>query len=209
MIENVLIKEVNDPSQRCTALIAGNTRQCIYRREPGSEKCLLHAGMAATKKLEEQKIKNYRLHRYQRRVSELADSEGVKSLREEIGILRVVLEEILNSCETTNDLIMYSQKISSIARDIERLVVSCHRLESSLGFLIDKTTVLNISNQIVQVVSSHIKDNHQLDTIVDQIVEVISSNGAVIDPNIIQEEDHLEQRAKQLINQYLPNGSEE
>lgn len=176
MIENVLIKEL-DPALRCTALIADDTRQCFYRREPGSDKCIRHAGHAAANRLKKEEVRNYRLVRYQRRVSELAESEGVKSLREEIGILRMVLEEILNSCESTNDLLMYSTKISSLSRDIERLVVSCHRLESSLGFLIDKSTVLNISNQIVQVVSNHIKDERQLDLITSQIINTISGDG--------------------------------
>lgn len=176
MIENVLIKEVNDPSMRCTAIIAGGTRQCFYRREPGSEKCIRHGGQFAVKKIEAEKVKNYRLTRYQRRVNELADAEGVKSLREEIGILRMVLEEIVNGCKDTNDIIAYSGKISSMARDIEKLVSSCHRLESSLGFLIDKTTVLNISQQIVQVVSSHIDDTKKLDIITSQIIDAIGGN---------------------------------
>lgn len=177
-IENVLIK-VSDPAQMCTALIDGGTRQCFYQREPHSEKCIRHGGMLAANKIEAEKVRNYRLTQYQRRVNELADSEGVKSLREEIGITRMVLEEIINSCKDQNDLIMYSAKISAMTRDIERLVVSCHRLESSLGFLIDKGTVLNISNQIVQVVSSHVKDEQLLDTITTQIIQAIEAGSSL------------------------------
>jgi hypothetical protein len=172
-MENVLTKEVKDPSLRCQALMHNGTEQCMYRVVEGSTRCILHGGHHAAKRLEEAKIKNYQLRCYQKRVSELSNSDAIKSLREEIGILRMLLETIVNKCEDDNDLLMYAPKIASLAEKIEKLVVSCHRLESSLGFLMDKSTVLNISKEIINIISIHINDPTKLDLISDDIISLI------------------------------------
>lgn len=169
MIENVLFK-TNVPAEMCYAVIAGGSRQCFYQKEPGSNYCILHGGKDV---LEKKKVRNYNLQRYRQRVSELSDSEGIKSLREEIGIMRMMVEEILNMCDDTQDLLSYSQKITSMIGQIERLVNSCHKLESSLGFLLDKNTLLTISEQIINIINIHVKDELVIDDISEKIGQLI------------------------------------
>jgi hypothetical protein len=115
----------------------------------------------------------YQLSKWQSRVGELADHEQVKGLREEIGILRLLMEEILGVCHDSTTLLMYSNRLSDLATRIEKLVSSCHRLEQSSGLLLDKSAALNIGAQIVEIVSRYVSNEDALDAIGQGIVDAI------------------------------------
>lgn len=125
--------------------------------------------------LAEKSKRVYRLSKWQKRVEEHADSEHVKGLREEIGILRVVLEEVMAVCHDSTTLLMYSNRISDLVVKIEKLVSSCHRLEQSSGLLLDKSAALNIGAQIVEIVSRFVANEEALDQIGEGIVQAILS----------------------------------
>jgi hypothetical protein len=72
--------------------------------------------------------------------------------------------------------LMYSSKISDLAVKIEKTVVSCHRLESSLGYMMDKAALLTIATQIVNIVNIYIKDENTLDAIINDIMNLIEKS---------------------------------
>lgn len=147
--------------------------QCPFQRLEGSEFCAMHCGPLQATAKEEKSKRVYRLAKWQQRVSEVADHEQVKSLREEIGILRVLMEEVMGICHDSTTLLMYSNKISDLATRIEKLVSSCHRLEQSSGLLLDKSAALNIGAQIVEIVSKYVQQEDALDAIGQGIVDAI------------------------------------
>lgn len=134
----------------------------------------MHSGRLVNSLAEKSK-RVYRLSKWQQRVEEHADSEHVKGLREEIGILRVVLEEVMAVCHDSTTLLMYSNRISDLVVKIEKLVSSCHRLEQSSGLLLDKSAALNIGAQIVEIVSRFVANEDALDQIGEGIVQAILS----------------------------------
>src|SRR2546421_361414 len=81
--------------------------------------------------------------KWQTRLDEFADNDKIKSLREEIGVLRILLEETMSRCHDTNELLLYSNKISELVIKIEKVVASCHRLENATGMLLDKSAALH------------------------------------------------------------------
>jgi hypothetical protein len=91
-----------------------------------------------------------------REVATTVASSGIKSLREEIGIARVVLQEILNKCETAADMMLYHNQIDKSISTIERLVASCHKLELQLNVTMDKQAVLVIATQMIDAITSTI-----------------------------------------------------
>jgi len=156
-----------DP-ERCQSTNA--VGQCRYKAVPGLKACRLHAGPQLAR-LEKKKIWNYNLTRYRARIEAFAENPEAKSLREEIGVLRMLLETTLNRCEDDVELLMATNKLSDLIQKIEKLVVSCHRIEERSGQLLDKTIVINLATSIINILSIHITDPVLLDTVGNQIME--------------------------------------
>lgn len=169
------IKVAEDDPLRCQGVTKWG--QCNYRAYVDEETgnydsyCIKHGGGIKKYHKDMYDTRNYRFQKYQQRINSFADNNQIKSLREEIGIIRMVMEEVINRCKDGTDILMYSQKISDLTMKIEKLVVSCHRLESNLGQTLDKTAMLNIATRMVNIISEHVND----ETIINLIVEDIGA----------------------------------
>lgn len=161
--------EEDDPL-RCQAVTANG--QCRIKAIDGSKYCPVHAGGGNAAKAKEA-TRNFRLTMWQARVGDFADNDGVKSLREEIGILRMLLEETLNRCKDPTELILYSNKISDLVMKVDKVVTSCHRLESATGQLLDKQAALNIASVIVAIVAKHVTDEDAMEAVANEIIAAI------------------------------------
>lgn len=165
-----------DDPERCQASCAMGP--CHFKRLPEFLYCPMHAGLAVSRKAKED-LRNYRLNRIQTRVNEFADNSQLKSLREEIGLQRLLLENLMNKfVKDDDDLMMYSDKISNLISKIESLVVSCHKLEKSTGELLEKRAVINISVQLVEILSTEIKDAAIIERVSDKLMEIIDASSS-------------------------------
>jgi hypothetical protein len=150
----------------------GKTRagQCPNKRAENSEYCHVHGGHNGIKKQSKENLRNYNLAKFRLEVNQKADSQIVKSLREEIGILRLLLETYINKADSPHDLIMMSGPISDLVLKIEKLVSSCHRLESSLGHLLDKQAIVHFASIVINIISENIDDEDKMSRISDGIL---------------------------------------
>ena len=123
-------------------------------------------------------MRNYRFTLLQARLDELADSDGRKTLTDEVAILRGVLELHVNSCSSERELLMRSSTISELVTKIERVVSQCHKLESSLGQLLDKTAILEFTSKIIQIITDIVSDEDQLKKISDRLLNEIGKLGS-------------------------------
>lgn len=140
---------------QCQATIKSG--QCYNKQSQESQYCEMHGGNKAAQANEKKRIRLYKLNKFQTRVDEFAVNPKVKSLREEIGILRMTLEMLVNRCQDESDLIMFMPKISETIMKIEKLVTSAHKLESQMGQLLDKMAALQLSDSIVKIISNNIE----------------------------------------------------
>jgi hypothetical protein len=171
--------EPGDPEQ-CQGI--KGSKQCTNRAVPGTEMCEIHAANKQVIKAQEASKTLYRISRWQSRLNEFVDHEAVKSLRAEIGLARICLEEIVNKCSDSNDLIMYSPKIVDIITRIEKLVTSCHRIEESSGILLDRQAAMHLGTMIVGIIAEVVKDDDAISVIADKIVDAITSLQGKRDP---------------------------
>ena len=165
-----MIKDDLDP-RRCQVVIAAKG-QCRNVSMDGSGFCQ-QRGSRNRAAIAKQEIYNYRLTKFQARMEEFANSDKVKSLREEIGLIRIMIEEIVNRCKDATELILMSGKISHLIMQAEKLVVSCHKLEASTGLLLDKTAVLQLAGVIINIIHQHVTDEKVIELVSDQIVNSI------------------------------------
>jgi hypothetical protein len=70
-------------------------------------------------------------------------------------------------------------QIAALATTIERLVKSCNQLETRLGSLLSKSSLLGVANELVQILVQELADvphyEHLVDKISERIVQVIIS----------------------------------
>lgn len=158
-----------DDPDACEICISNGT--VTYRVVPGTKFCPRHGGPSQKKAQDTKRANQYRLTVWQNRLDEFTESDTVKSLRDEIGILRIVLEEMMNKCHDKNELLMYSAKISDLASKIEKLVTACDRLERNMGEMLDKPTALKFAASVVDIIGRHVDDVDVLDKISHEILE--------------------------------------
>ena len=168
--------EPDDPN-RCQG--SGQRGQCEYlaeQRPDGTyyKYCVRHLG-GTRKREEQQRMRNYRLDRFQARMEEFAENDAIKSLREEVGIARMLLEEVIRKCQDSDELLLASNRISELTARIEKLVMSCHRLEQSSGMLLDKASILRLADTIVDIIGKHDLPGDVVTTIATELVAAITS----------------------------------
>ncbi len=182
MIENKLVRwsvAKYHPNERCIS--SNHNGQCPYIKQNETEYCVRHGANKGKEGRAAEVQRNYRLKRWKDRVGEFADNDGIKSLREEVGILRLILEEMMNACETSMDLLLYSNKMSDLVTKIEKLVTSCDKLENRMGILLSKDSVLHLASIYVQIINNHVSDPD----IIEQIsMEMATATEEVSNPII-------------------------
>lgn len=144
--------------------------QCRLRVVEGTKYCVAHSGPGAKYQEEQKKKKLYMIGKYERRVAELAENEASRSLREEIGILRMMVEERLNACKTATDLILVSGPVSDLIVKIDKLLSTATRVEAHLGSTMDKNQVTQFGQEVVEIVSRHVEDPDTLEEIANEII---------------------------------------
>lgn len=172
-----LVHEDDDPRQRCVALIDGETRRCVYYAMKGINKCPMHGGL----EFDQQRAKtnrSYKLAVWNSEMKRIGESDSLKSLRDEIVIARMTLQGILAQCQDNFDLMMNANKIAMMLEKINALVVNCNKLEDRLGLVLDKSAILNLAEQIVQIVGEHVPEHIQAE-IADQIAAAVESSGPI------------------------------
>lgn len=149
------------------------TGQCRYIQKDGASYCEIHAQSNGREKRFH--LARYRLQQYQERVGEFANDDEIKNLREEIGIMRMTLEQIITQCKSANDLLIRSDKISNMVGQIQRLVETAQKLEERNNNLLDRKIVIIIADSIVTLIGNYIKDPDQLNEIGSKICESIEN----------------------------------
>lgn len=167
--------KLDSPDERCIS--SNKHNPCPYKKVNGTDYCVRHG---ANKGLQEKAAavqRNYRLTRWKERVGELADNNNLKSLREEVGILRMVLEEMLNKCQDTTDLLLYSSRMCDMVMKIDKLVTSTDKLENRMGLLLSKDSVLHLASIFVTIINNHVTDPDVIDLISEEMVTATQEIG--------------------------------
>lgn len=169
-----------DPD-RCQGVNGGNQGQCWFKVSPESKFCPRHGGRHAAAAEKKEKVRNYHLGKWRERVNQFADNPEIKSLREEIGIVRMLIEAVIEKCNDTTDLLMVSGKLQALIFQAQKLVSECHRLEERTGVLLDKQTILIVCDSLVRVIGTYVEDSDALESISRQMVEIVAKVGGLAD----------------------------
>lgn len=150
--------------------------QCWFFKVEGSDYCLIHGGTAAQKAKKKRDLDMYRLGRYQQRVQELKDDSEIRSLRSEIGILRMLIEDRFNSIQNETELMAHSSAIADMLMKVEKLVSSCTKIEKQLGELLDKGQIVQFGQEVVEIISEYV-NSEKLEEVALKIVQAMERKG--------------------------------
>ncbi len=169
MDDNKFIRVEEDDPERCQTIT--RTGQCNLKSVSGGKNCLLHGGAMILKNQELKNLKNYRLAKFRSRASELGNSKHLSSLTDEVAILRILIEEMVNACDDTSELLLRAGPLADLLMKAERLVMSCTKLDVRLGNHLTKDQILQFAQLVVEIVSDEITDEHVLDSISSKILK--------------------------------------
>lgn len=166
------VSSPDDPN-RCQATHA-NLGQCPFRgmkKEDGTfqKYCARHQGGNVVGEIK-QSMDLYRAAQWQARIKGHSEHPSLKTLHNEVGICRILLEERLSQCKDTTELLMASSTISELLDKIQRLVSSCHKLDKDLGQMLDKAQALKLAADFVQIINQFIDDPFILETIAEELI---------------------------------------
>lgn len=168
MAEDIQRVPYPEHPRRCQGIARGD--QCMFFALPDVANCIMHGGNKQVASREAASLRNYHLTRFHAELQRHSSSDNIKSLRDEIGILRMMMETRLNKCNDDMDLMLQSGPISDLVLKIDKLVTSCHKLEGSMGELLDKTAILQFANTVTAIISEEITDAAAMNRIADKII---------------------------------------
>lgn len=173
--ENRQITKVTEPDdpRRCQTNIS--IGQCLNVAVPGGQNCMIHGGNKQLDALEKESTDMYRVDLFSRRISRHKNHDEVKSLTNEIGILRMLMEEKLRACESDTELMLQSSSISDLVMKIDKVVTSCHKLEKNLGQHLDKAVLMQFSSEIVGLIAETVTNKEEIQKVADGIIKILGN----------------------------------
>lgn len=151
-----MIKCPPDDPNRCQGREGPGGDQCSFLAVPGQKNCLKHGGAAVQAQAEKRSVSKYRLQQWQARVDEFTANPNILSLRDELGILGLQLETLMEQCHEPKDLMLFSGRISDLVMKIEKVTLTCSKLESRTASLLDKSAALVLAGNIVDIITSQL-----------------------------------------------------
>lgn len=159
------VTEPDDPS-RCTS--TDQFGQCWNVAAPGHKFCPTHQGRNLARAEE---VRQYQLTdaRLRQRLAAKSEHEEIKSLRDEIGLTRILIETLMNNCKDEIQLLAACGQFNQLALTLERLIKTSHQMEQSLGTLLSKPTIIVLGQDIVKVLIDELQGVPNYEERIDRI----------------------------------------
>lgn len=172
MADDIIICESPEDINRCQAVTSQG--QCMNKAVPEGTNCRVHGGNKQQESANNKAVRNYQLTLLQARFEKQATSPRLKTLTDEIGILRLTLENRLNMCKDNHDFMMASHSISDLVVKIEKLVTSCNKLDGQMGEHLDKQALLEFASKVISVIANVLEgDDARIGLISDGIMKAL------------------------------------
>lgn len=171
--ETVLVRctDPEDP-KRCQGTDARG--QCWFKvAGENSTMCPSHGGGMQESAAEKTSTDMYRIDMWKAQILRQKTHPEVKSLANEVAILRMLMEEKLRACTDDTQLMLASASLSELVMKIDKLVTSCHKLEKNLGLHMDKAALLQFGGEVIQLITEKVTNKEEVRQVADGILTII------------------------------------
>ena len=115
------MRQVADPADPRRCKYSYPHEQCWHEAEPGCDNCAAHGGKSKAN-AEETRLYHLAEVDNRRRLAELSGHEQIKSLREEIGLVRMLIEKQVNAAKSDMELLSSCGTINGLLVTLEKLI---------------------------------------------------------------------------------------
>jgi hypothetical protein len=160
------VTDLADP-RRCKAGTA--TGQCLAVAADGSDYCVAHHGVDRG---QGRRMRKYLLATAEDQglLAKYADDDELKSLREEIGLTRVMIQNTMAGALSEVEKINAYAKVNGYLLTLEKLMKTCHTLDQSMGNLIGKPALRRLGRELAQVVVDRLEGVANYESIVESVL---------------------------------------
>ena len=165
-----MMKCVTDPADPRRCKFSYPHEQCWREAEPGCDNCAAHGGKSKAN-AEELRLYNLVEVDNRRRLAELSGHENLKSLREEIGLVRLLIEKTINNAQGNIEVLASCGSLNQLIVTLTKVVKECHALEQSCGELLTKQTVYRLAQSMCEIVIDELQGIEGHEEIIDRIAD--------------------------------------
>lgn len=162
-------REEDLSTERCHKVL-NNGKQCKYHAVNGSRFCAHHGGTIGLKAKERRAI--YKT-KWAAQVLEHANHPEILNLTEEIGIIRLTLETLLNTCDSGLELIAQMPQIQRTVNQVQSLVSTCDKIQRANSTLLSETQLVEIALKLGEQIAACISDEDTITQVRAIIAEVV------------------------------------
>lgn len=174
MSDRVTKATFDDDPERCQS--STKFGPCPNKALPGCKFCAIHGGVIEQQSAERDNLRTYRSAKYLDRIKHMSDRSRVKAIHEEIGILKMLVEEMLDTIKDPIDLLMRAGPISELIMKITSCVSVLDKIEHRAGELLNKSAIMAIALNITSIIKQALPDQPELlAKICAEITECVSS----------------------------------
>lgn len=165
-----------DPT-RCQT-VGQNGEQCPFQGKKSDQntymdRCALHFGGVRAASMRKQAQRIYHLEKYRDRINRLSDVEVSHNLDDELGIQRMLLENLLDKA-TPVELVTQAPQMSLLIRDIRDTLVANKKIKSAYGELMDREAINRLCDHLVVVIAKYVTPE-QLDNVSQDVAAAIAT----------------------------------
>lgn len=150
------VTDLDDP-RRCQAVLP-TVGQCLNKAVENSNFCYAHGGNRAVAAKKKKDMDNFRLNQYKERAEEFNSDDKIASLKGEIAILRILIEERFNRCTSQQELLLSSGPLSDLVMKSAALVEKCQKIDMKLNNLLDRSKVIQFAQVIIEIISKNVNE---------------------------------------------------
>jgi hypothetical protein len=164
---NMRVNDLADPN-RCKG--ASPKGQCQNVALHDNDYCKLHSG--GKDYLPAEQKRGFLLAKSEdktRLACVSSNLEPVKELRDTIALTHMLIEKKWNKLQEDDDLLMNCGPLNQLILTMERLITSCHRIETNLGELLARNAVLALAKELVAIVIDELEGIEDYEAIIDRI----------------------------------------
>ena len=105
-------------------------------------------------------------------------ASAIKDMREEITLTRALIETRLNMVRNDGEMIASMGCLHQFIGTVEKLISSCHRMDTNLGNLLNKGQLIALAQDFVNIVLEELGPGHEevIDRISLRLVEALGEN---------------------------------
>ena len=169
LIERMIMQRVTDLSdpRRCQGKAPDG--QCRNLSVTGSEYCEVHGGRDMTEAHNKRGFLLAKAEDMTRLAGLSQELEPVKELHDAIALQHMLIEKRWNLIKSDADLLMGCAPLNQLIQTMEKLVNSCHKIETNLGELLARQAVLSLAKEMVSIVVDELEGVENYEEIIDRI----------------------------------------